>query len=154
MRAVSPGRAAVQDMDTDHGRLYVAMAEKFLDRADTVAPSKGCVIEKWLLWVKLGRSPCYPTTSACTLKANIAPGCTIFFLRRVEPAGREDALSSSSCPFARSAHPELGGHLGLWNAPGGATPAGAGLGPRFARPNGPAGVTKLGIMLEIERLAL
>ena len=39
MRAVSPGRAAVQDMDTDHGRLYVAMAEGLLDRADTVAPS-------------------------------------------------------------------------------------------------------------------
>ncbi len=35
MRAVSPGRTTVQDMDTDYGRLYVTMAEKFLDRADT-----------------------------------------------------------------------------------------------------------------------
>ncbi len=51
MRAVLPGRAAVQDMDTDHGRLYVAMAEKFLDRADIVAPSSGCVADKWPLWV-------------------------------------------------------------------------------------------------------
>ncbi len=34
MRAVSPGGAEVQDMATDHGRLYVVMAEKFLDRAN------------------------------------------------------------------------------------------------------------------------
>ena len=34
MRAMPPGPAAVQDMDTAHGRLYVAMAEKCLDRAD------------------------------------------------------------------------------------------------------------------------
>ncbi len=54
MRAVSPGRAAVQDMDTDHGRLYVAMAEKFLDRTDIVAPSSGCVADKWPLWVTSG----------------------------------------------------------------------------------------------------
>ena len=37
MRVVTPGRAAVQDMDTGHGRLHVALAEKFLDRADIVA---------------------------------------------------------------------------------------------------------------------
>ncbi len=30
-------------MDTDYGRLYVAMAEKFLGRTDTVAPPSGCV---------------------------------------------------------------------------------------------------------------
>ena len=56
MRAVSPARAAVQDMNTDHGRLYVAMAEKFLDRADIVAPTSGSVADKWPLWVKTGRS--------------------------------------------------------------------------------------------------
>ncbi len=49
MRALSPGRAAVRDMAADHGRLYGAMAEKFLDRADTVAPPNGCVADKWLL---------------------------------------------------------------------------------------------------------
>ena len=38
--------------------------------------------------------------------------------------------------------------------PRGRVPAGAGLGLRFARPDGPAGVTKLGVVLEIERLAL
>ncbi len=52
MRAVSSGRVAVQDMDTDHGHLCVAMAEKFLDRADIVAPSSGCVTDKWPLWVR------------------------------------------------------------------------------------------------------
>ncbi len=83
------------------------------------------------------------------------PSRTIFFLRRVEWAGREGGLSSSSCPFARSSHPELGGHLGLWNARGGANPAGVGFGHGcLARPDGPAGVTKLGVVLEIERLAL
>ena len=45
MRAVSPGRAAILDTDTGHGRLYVAMAEKFLDHADIVAPSSGCVTD-------------------------------------------------------------------------------------------------------------
>ena len=54
MRAVSPGRAAVQDMDTDHGRLYVAMAQKLLDRADIVAPSGGCVADKGQLRVRTG----------------------------------------------------------------------------------------------------
>ena len=44
-----PGGIAVQDMDTDHGRLYVAMAEKCLDRAVIVAPSSGCVADKWSL---------------------------------------------------------------------------------------------------------
>ncbi len=42
-------------MDTDHARLYVAMADKFLDRADIVAPSSGCVSDKWPLWVKCRR---------------------------------------------------------------------------------------------------
>ena len=46
MRAVSPGGAEVQDVDTDHGRYYVAMAEEFLDRAEIVAPSSGCVADK------------------------------------------------------------------------------------------------------------
>ena len=68
------------------------------------------------------------------LKRTSRPSRTIFFLRHVEWAVGEDALSSSSCLFARSTSPELGGHLGLWKAPGGATrPAGAGLGPRSAR---------------------
>ncbi len=53
MRAMSPERAAVQDMATDHGRLCVATAEKFLDRADIVAPSSGCVTDKWLLGAHL-----------------------------------------------------------------------------------------------------
>ncbi len=52
MRAVSPGRAAIQDMDADHGRLYVAMAEKFLDRTDIVAPSSRCVADEWPLRVR------------------------------------------------------------------------------------------------------
>ena len=52
---MSPGRAGVQDMDADHGRLYAAMAKKFLDRADTVAPSSGCVAAKWPLRVRSGR---------------------------------------------------------------------------------------------------
>ena len=30
------------------------MAEKFLDRADIVAPSSGCVSDKWPLWVRFG----------------------------------------------------------------------------------------------------
>ncbi len=51
MRAVSPGGAEVQDVNTDHGRHYVAMAGKFLDRADIVAPSSGCVADKWPLRV-------------------------------------------------------------------------------------------------------
>ncbi len=38
-------------MDTDDDRLHVAMAEKFLDRADIVAPSSGCVADKWPPWV-------------------------------------------------------------------------------------------------------
>ncbi len=57
MRAVSAGRAAVQDIDTDHGRLYVAMAEKFLDRADIVALSSGCVADKWPLQIIFHRGP-------------------------------------------------------------------------------------------------
>ena len=58
MRAVSPGRAAVQDVDSDHGRLYVAMAEKFLDREEIVAPSSECVADKWMLRVRCGRAVC------------------------------------------------------------------------------------------------
>ncbi len=54
MRAVSHGRAAVQDMDTDHGRLYVATAEKLLGHADIVAPSSGFVADKWQLRVRSG----------------------------------------------------------------------------------------------------
>ena len=49
MRA--PGRAEAQDTDTDHGRLYLAMAEKFLDRVDIVAPSSERVADKCPLWV-------------------------------------------------------------------------------------------------------
>ncbi len=64
MRAVSPGRAAVQDMDTDHVRLYVAIAEKFLDRADIVALPSGCVADKWPLWVICGRMDAIHATPA------------------------------------------------------------------------------------------
>lgn len=41
--AVASGRAAVQDMDSDHDRLYVATAEKIPNRADIVTRSSGCV---------------------------------------------------------------------------------------------------------------
>ena len=71
MWAVSPGRAAVQDMDTDHGRLYVAMAEKFLDRADIVAPSSGCVADKWPLWVICGHAAAVRVWSASITKADL-----------------------------------------------------------------------------------
>lgn len=56
MRAVSSGRTATKDLDTDHGRPYVAMAEKFVDGVDIVAPSVGCVADKWPLQVKTSRS--------------------------------------------------------------------------------------------------
>ncbi len=64
MQAVSPERAAVQAMDTDDGRVCVAMAEKFLDRVDIVAPSSGCVTDKWPLWVITGRDADSPPTTA------------------------------------------------------------------------------------------
>ncbi len=51
MRAVSPGRAAVQDMDTDDGRLYVSQAEKFPERVSNVALPSRCVTDKWPLWI-------------------------------------------------------------------------------------------------------
>lgn len=51
MRAVLPGWAAAQDMDTNHDRLYIAMAKKYLNSGDIVAPSSGCVAEKWPPWV-------------------------------------------------------------------------------------------------------
>ena len=38
-------------MGIHHGRLYVAMAEMLLDRADIVAPSSGFVAEEWQLRV-------------------------------------------------------------------------------------------------------
>ncbi len=63
MRAVSPAPTAVQDMDTDHGRLYVAMAKNFQDRADIIAPSSGCVTDKWLLRVIFPRTPGQSATS-------------------------------------------------------------------------------------------
>ncbi len=71
MRAVSPGRAAVQDIDTDHGRLYVAMAEKFLDRADILAPSSGCVADKWPLRVTSRLHGHCVDTSALRAEADI-----------------------------------------------------------------------------------
>ncbi len=74
MRAVSPGRAAVQDMDTDHARLYVAMAEKFLDRADIVAPSSGCVSDKWPLWVTSRLHGHCVDTSALRAEADVIGG--------------------------------------------------------------------------------
>jgi hypothetical protein len=55
MRAASPGRVAAQGMDTNHGRRYIVMAKKCLDSGDIVAPSSGCVAEKWPLWVKTRR---------------------------------------------------------------------------------------------------
>ena len=42
-------------MDTDYGRLYVAMAEKFLGRTDTVALPSGCIVNELQSW---GRSGC------------------------------------------------------------------------------------------------
>ncbi len=67
MRAVSPGRSAVQDMDTDHGRLLIVMAEKLLNRADIVAPSSRGVTDNWSLWGKTGPTAEPPGRSA--------PGC-------------------------------------------------------------------------------
>ncbi len=41
-------------MDTDHGRLYVAMAEKFLNRGDILTPDSGYVADKLQPWVISG----------------------------------------------------------------------------------------------------
>jgi hypothetical protein len=46
---VSPGRGAVQDMDTDNGRLYMAVAQMLLGRAYIVAPSSGFIAVEWQL---------------------------------------------------------------------------------------------------------
>ena len=71
MRVVSPGGAEVQDVDTDHGRHYVAMAEKFLDRADIVAPPSGCVTDKWPLRVICGHAAAGKSWSASIMKADL-----------------------------------------------------------------------------------
>ncbi len=39
----------------DHGRLYVAMAQKLLDRSDIVAQCNRCIANEWLLRVKSRR---------------------------------------------------------------------------------------------------
>ncbi len=67
MRAVSPGRAAVRDMAADDGRHWVALAEKFLDRADSVAPPSGCVAEecpRWLMTATRALQPAKPRSAA------------------------------------------------------------------------------------------
>ncbi len=46
------------------GTVATVWAEKFLDRADIVAPSSGCVTDKWLLRVKTGSQPGVTGTSA------------------------------------------------------------------------------------------
>ncbi len=56
MRAVLLGPAAVQDIATDHGRLCIAMAENFLDRAEIIAPSSGYVADKCRPWLKRRRA--------------------------------------------------------------------------------------------------
>ncbi len=61
-------------MDTDHGRLYVAMAEKFLDRADIVAASSGCVTDKCPLRVKSGLHGHCVDTSALRAEADVIGG--------------------------------------------------------------------------------
>ena len=71
MRAVSPGRAAIQDITTDHGRLYVAMAEKVLDRADIVAPSSGSVADKWSLRLMIRSADDLAPRSAVGRKADM-----------------------------------------------------------------------------------
>ena len=61
-------------MDTDHDRLYVAMAEKFLDRADIVAKSSGCVADECPLRVTSRRHGHCVDTSALRAKADVIGG--------------------------------------------------------------------------------
>ena len=93
MRAVSPGRAAVQDMVTDRARFYVAMAEKFLDRADTLATPSGCVANKWPLWPTIGSSARLPETSDFAARIEI--------LEVPEPVRSTCAVSWPSSLFRR-----------------------------------------------------
>ena len=81
MGAVSPGGAAVRDMATDHGRLYVAMVEKFLDRADSVAPPSGYVVDKLPLWVTTGHA------ASSSRTAGSGPGEDIGAIDRSHPIG-------------------------------------------------------------------
>ena len=46
MRIVSLGRAEVQDIATDHDRLYIVISGKFFDHNDTATPPRGCVTDK------------------------------------------------------------------------------------------------------------
>ena len=64
---MSPGRVAVQDMAADHGRLYVAMAVKFLDRADIVTPSKRVRRRQM---ATLGKQHCLPAFCRVVLNMN------------------------------------------------------------------------------------
>ena len=52
------------------GTVATVWAEKFLDRADIVAPSSGCVTDEWLLRVNMRHSPGVPPTSGAEGKAD------------------------------------------------------------------------------------
>ncbi len=77
-------------MDIDHGRLYVAMAEKFLDHADIVAPPSGCVGDKWPLWFKSRPSATPPGKSAPRCKADEIGGKADIDTRRSAVESRAD----------------------------------------------------------------
>ncbi len=61
-------------MDTDLGRLYVAMAQQILDRADIVSPSGGCVADKWPLGVTSRLHGHCLDTSAPRAEADVIDG--------------------------------------------------------------------------------
>ena len=63
----TPGRTTVEDMGVDHGRLYVAMAQKLLDRADIVASTSGWGAGKWQLRVIGGLREASPNPNRNTL---------------------------------------------------------------------------------------
>ncbi len=74
MWAVLPGAAAVQYIDTDHVRHYVAMAEKFLDHAVIVAPANGCVTNIWPRWVKKDIRLEWSLPPSAPVKSSPTPG--------------------------------------------------------------------------------
>ncbi len=112
MRAVSPGRVAVHDMDTDYGRLYGAMAEKFLDRADIIALSSGCVADIWPLWVSKRHSAMLLATSApkgeadeIRAKAEVAPQRLAIWPSKSEIPSRLSIPGSNKTPPSDASRP-------------------------------------------------
>ena len=108
--------------------LNVAMAEKFLDRDDTVAPPGGCVADKWPLWInhrlrRAMRSPPYAGALARARRGlrsqpldvtdhalaqcwigQAAGGGAHVLAHVVDPRGRGDgAVNAAGCSAGRSA---------------------------------------------------